>query len=185
MEETGNPAAGGSLGGEGGGRRLRPGMVATLAMAAMFAFGILAGVALDRHFMHGRPGGRDRREGLRFVPGMSMPSGPRPGPSGSDPMRQRANAEFARTLGLTPAQAAAVDSVMTHDFNAVNTLREEMRPRIEALVATTRQRIDSVLTPAQREKYHALLAEQQQRMERRERGGPGGSRDRRGGGPFP
>jgi len=159
--------------------------VATLAMAAMFAFGILAGVALDRHLLHGRSGGRDRRDGPRFVPGMSMPSGQRPGPAERDSMRSRANAEFARTLGLTPAQAAAVDSVMTHDFNEVNGLREEMRPRIEAIIATTRQRIDSVLTPAQREKYHALLADQQQRMQRRERGGPGGSGGRRGGPPFP
>lgn len=182
MEETGNPAAGGSLGGDRGRRRIRPGVIATLAMAAMFAFGILAGVALDRHLLHGRPGGRDRRDGPRFVPGMSMPSGPRPSPAGRDSMRLRANAEFARALGLTPAQAATVDSVMTHDFNEVNALREEMRPRIEAIIASTRQRIDSVLTPAQREKYHALLAEQQQRMQRRERGGPGG---RRGGPPFP
>jgi len=181
MEETGNPAAGGS-GGGGDRRRMRPGLVATLAMAAMFAFGILAGVALDRHLLHGRPGGRDRRDSLRFVPGMSMSPGPRPTPAGRDSMRSRANAEFARTLGLTPAQTAAVDSVMTHDFDEVNGLREEMRPRIEAIIATTRQRIDSVLTPAQREKYHALLAEQQQRMQRMERGGPGGLRVGR---PFP
>jgi hypothetical protein len=184
MDETGNPAAGGS-GGGGDRRRMRPGLVATLAMAAMFVFGILAGVALDRHLVHGRPGGRDRRDGPRFVPGMSMPSGQRPGPAERDSMRVRANAEFARSLGLTPAQAAAVDSVMTHDFNEVNALREEMRPRIEAIIATTRQRIDSVLTPAQREKYHALLAEQQERMQRRERGGSGGPGGRRGGPSFP
>jgi len=116
---------------------------------------------------------------------MSMPSGPRPTPAARDSIRSRANAEFARALDLTPAQAAAVDSVMTHDFNEVNALREEMRPRIEAIIATTRQRIDSLLTPAQREKYHALLAEQQERMQRRERGGPDGPGGRRGGPPFP
>ena len=184
MEETGSPSAGGSLGGDGGRRRLRPGIVATLAMAAIFAFGALAGVALDRHLLHGRRGDRDRREGPRFVPGMAMPAGPRAEPAARDSMRQRANAEFARALDLTPAQATAVDSVMSQDFRSVNALREEMRPRIEAIIAGTRQRIDSLLTPAQREKYHALLAEQQQRMERRQRDG-GGSGDRRGGRPFP
>jgi hypothetical protein len=182
MGETGNSAAETSLGGDGGRRRLRPGVVATLVMAAMFAFGVLAGVALDRHLLHGRRGDRDRGDGPRFVPGMAMPVGPRTEPAGRDSMRRRANAEFTRTLGLTPVQAAAVDSVMTHDFNDVNALREEMRPRIEAIIASTRQRIDSLLTPPQREKYHALLAEQQKRMQRRDRGGPG---ERRGGPPFP
>ena len=176
MEETGKPSASAPLGGDGGRRRLRPSLVATLAMAAIFVFGILAGVALDRHLMHGRRSDRDRRDGPRFVPGMDMPAGPRAEPAGRDSLRQRANADFARTLGLTPAQTTAVDSVMTQDFRSVNALREEMRPRIEAIITSTRQRIDSLLTPPQREKYHALLAEQQQRMQRMGRGGRGGLR---------
>lgn len=168
MEDRGDTTASASGGGEK--RPTRPGVVAALVMAAVFAFGVLAGVAFDRHLVHGREGGRDRREGPRFVPGLSMPAAPRASSSGADPMRRRGSDEFARALGLTPAQAAAVDSVMTQDFQSVNALREEMRPRIEAIIASTRQRIDSLLTPAQREKYHALLAEQQQRMQRRERG---------------
>ena len=179
MEDTGSSTAGAPLGGDGG-RRLRPSVVATLVMVTVFLFGMLAGGALDRHLLHGRMG-RDRRDGLRFVPGMSMPAGPRTPPAGADSMRRRGSEEFARALGLTPAQSSAVDSVMTQDFRSVNALREEMRPRIEAIIASTRQRIDSLLTPAQREKYHALLAEQQQRMQRRERGGPG---DGRGGPRF-
>jgi Spy/CpxP family protein refolding chaperone len=172
MEDTGSSTA--------GGRRMRPGVVATLVMIAVFAFGVLAGGAFDRHLMHSRTG-RDRRDGPRFVPGLSMPSGPRTPPAGADSMRRRGNEQFARALGLTPTQSAAVDSVMAQDFRSVNALREEMRPRIETIIAGTRQRIDSLLTPAQREKYHALLAEQQQRMQRRERGGPG---ERRGGPPY-
>lgn len=155
---------------------MRPGVVATLVMIAVFAFGVLAGGAFDRHLVHGR-GGRDRRDGPRFVPGQSMPIGPRTPPAGADSMRRRGNEQFAKALSLTPAQSSAVDSVMAQDFRSVNALREEMRPRIEAIIAGTRQRIDSLLTPAQREKYHALLAEQQQQMQRRERG-PG---ERRGG----
>jgi hypothetical protein len=159
---------------------MRPGVVATLVMVAVFAFGVLAGAAFDRHLMHGRAG-RDRRDGPRFVPGMSMPAGPRAPSATADSMRRRGNEQFAGALGLTPAQSSAVDSVMAQDFRSVNALREEMRPRIETIIAGTRQRIDSLLTPAQREKYHALLAEQQQRMQRRDRGGPG---ERRGGPPF-
>jgi Spy/CpxP family protein refolding chaperone len=180
MEETGNSMAGTSSGDDANRRRMRPGVVATLVMIAMFAFGALAGVALDRHLVHARGGGRDRGEGPRFVPGMSMPSNPRSSAAGRDSMRPRGGGEFAKALGLSAAQAAAVDSVMAQDFKAVSALREEMRPRIEAIIASTRQRIDSLLTPQQREKYHALIAEQQQRMQRRERGGP-----RRGGGGGP
>lgn len=175
MEDTG--VTGGTPRGDGGRRPPRPGVVATLVMVAVFAFGVMAGVALDRHLVHSRLEGRDRRDGPRYIPGMTMPAGPRPPMAGVDSMRRRGNAEFEKALGLTPAQAAAVDSVMTQDFQAVNALREEMRPRIEAIIGGTRQRIDSLLTPAQREKYHALLAEQQQRMQRRERGAPGGRRD--------
>ena len=158
---------------------MRPGVVATLVMIAVFAFGALAGVALDRHLVHSH-GGRERGEGPRFVPGMSMPSNPRPSSAGRDSMRPRGGGEFAKALGLSATQAAAVDSVMAQDFKAVSALREEMRPRIESIIASTRQRIDSLLTPQQREKYHALIAEQQERMQRRERGGP-----RRGGGGGP
>lgn len=171
MEDTGSPPASAAR------RASRPGVIATLVMIAVFAFGVVAGVALDRHLVHERMGGRDRRDGLRFVPGMSMSGGARTSPSGSDAMRRRGNEEFARALGLTPAQAAAVDSVMAQDFRSVDALREGMRPQIEAIIAGSRQRIDSLLTPAQRDKYHALLAEQQrqqqQRLQRRDRGGPG------------
>lgn len=175
MEDREGPASSTASGGRG---PARPGLVATLVMAAVFAFGVLAGVAVDRHLVHGRPGDRERRDGPRFVPGMAMPAGPRTPSAGPDSMRHRGSDEFARALGLTPAQRTAVDSVMTRDFQSVNALREEMRPRIEAIIASTRQRIDSLLTPAQRDTYHALLAEQEkQRQQRRGREG----RERRGG----
>jgi Spy/CpxP family protein refolding chaperone len=178
MEDTGRSPSGTPLAADGGRRPSRPGVVATLVMIVVFAFGALAGVALDRHLLHGRTEGRERRDGLRFVPGASM-AGPRTPAPGVDSMRRRGNQEFANALGLTSEQAAAVDSVMRQDFQSVNALREEMRPRIDAIIAGTRQRIDSLLTPAQREKYHALLAEQQKRMQRdRDEG------QRRGGRPF-
>jgi Spy/CpxP family protein refolding chaperone len=79
--------------------------------------------------------------------------------------------QFARNLDLTPAQKAAVDSVMAHEFATVNAIREEMWPRIRAVVDDTRQKIDSLLTPSQRDRYHALLARLEQ--DRRVRRGPG------------
>jgi Spy/CpxP family protein refolding chaperone len=183
MEDTGGSTSGAPLASGGGRRPARPGVIATLVMVVVFAFGVMAGVALDRHLLHGRQDGRERRDGFRFVPGTPMPAGPRTPPAGVDSMRRRGNQEFARALGLTPDQATAVDSVMRQDFQTVNALREEMRPRIDAIIAGTRQRIDSLLTPAQREKYHALLAEQEKRMQR-ERGERGEEGNRRGGRPF-
>jgi hypothetical protein len=57
---------------------------------------------------------------------------------------------------------------MAREFEAVAALREEMNPRLRALIETTRVRIDSLLTPPQREKYRALIAEQETRMRRME-----------------
>jgi hypothetical protein len=37
-----------------------------------------------------------------------------------------------------------------------------------AVMNDTRQKLDSLLTPEQRERYHALLAEQEQRFRARE-----------------
>jgi hypothetical protein len=177
MEDQGSSTTGAPLSDDGG-RRMRPSVVATLVMVAVFVFGVLAGAAVDRHLVHsGWMEGRPRRDGRLFVPGLSMPAGPRTPSAGADSMRRRASDEFTRALGLTAEQASAVDSVMARDFQAVNALREQMRPRIDSIIGGTRQRIDSLITPAQREKYHALLAQQQQRLERREGGGPG---ERRG-----
>ena len=146
--------------------RLTPGVVAAVVMFVVLVAGFFAGVAVDRGYRHHvlrfGPHGRSM-----FVPGGPMPP-MGPGPAGPRP-RPRVVDHFMRALDLTPAQASALDTIMAQDFAAVRSLREAMQPKVDSVVAVTRQRIDSVLTPAQRERYHAML-EEHGRM----RGRPGG-----------
>jgi hypothetical protein len=139
-------------------RGLAPRAMAALVMAAVLALGIAAGIALDRGPLHG---GRPRREDRVFVPG--APLREPPGPPRADRRHPASFDKFVRDLGLTPAQSAAVDSVMTQDFAAVRALRATLQPSVDSIVSRTRQRIDSILTPTQREKYRAMVADQQQR----------------------
>ena len=138
-------------------------MIAAVAMAAMFAVGVAFGIALDHRVLHRRPprsefavdGGRPR-----------MPFMMRPGIPGTGP--ERALDAFARDLALTSAQRTVADSILHHEFETANAIREESWPRMQAVMEETRRKLDSLLTPAQRERYRVLLSEQQQRFRARE-----------------
>jgi hypothetical protein len=53
------------------------------------------------------------------------------------------------------------DSILRHEFEAMNGIREHTWPQMQAIMDDTRRKLDSVLSPAQRERYHAMLAEQE------------------------
>jgi Spy/CpxP family protein refolding chaperone len=125
----------------------------TLALAAVIAallVGVLVGVALDRAVLQHRWWAH-RRFG---PPGALMMGDPR-----------RLSDRIARELDLTPAQRVRVDSIMARRIRDIEQVRQEVGPRVRQIFATTRAEIDSVLTPAQRERMHALFP--------RHRGGPG------------
>lgn len=112
-----------------------------LGILLVAAAGVASGVVLERRVLshrwereRGRPG--ERREG-----------GPR------HPMHER----FGRELGLTPAQAAKIDSIFASHRPAIDSARAAAEPKIRAIIEQTRREIDSVLTPAQREKMHARM----------------------------
>ena len=152
-------------------------VVAAVAMAAMFAVGVSFGIALDHRVLHSRPS-RDRFAGEPrlarapvFMPG-AMPGGGRrpPTPNENRPPRpERALDAFARELELTPEQLTVADSILRHEFDAVNGIREDTWPKMQAIMDDTRRKLDSVLSPSQRLRYHAMLAEQERRF--RPRGG--------------
>jgi hypothetical protein len=153
-------------------------LIAAVAMAAMFAVGVAFGIALDHRVLHRRPprlafdgGARGPRAPFLMppaVPGASRP----PSPNATGPRPERALDTFARDLGLTPAQRTVADSILRHEFEAASAIREESWPRMQAVMDDTRRKLDSLLTPAQRERYHALLAEQEQRFRGRDTGRP-------------
>jgi hypothetical protein len=148
--------------------------VAAVAMAAMFAVGVAFGIALDHRVLHRRParvafgGGGDRPRVPFMVPPALPGAGRPPSPNAIGPGSERAVDAFARDLALSPEQRAVADSILRHEFEEANAIREETWPRMEAVMNDTRRKLDSLLTPAQRERYHALLAEQEQRFRARE-----------------
>ncbi len=148
--------------------------IAGIAMAAMFAVGVAFGIALDHRVLHRRPprvafGGDPGRARPPFMVPPAIPgTGRPPSPNAIGPGPERAVDAFARDLALSPQQRTRADSILRHEFEAANAIREETWPRMEAVMNDTRQKLDSLLTPDQREQYHALLAEQEQRFRARE-----------------
>ena len=156
----------------------RSSVVAGIAMAAMFAVGVAFGIALDHRVLHRRPprpvfGGSPGRPGGPFMmPPMVPGAGRPPSPNAKGPRPERALDAFARDLALSPEQRSAADSILRHEFEAANAIRETTWPRLESVMNDTRRRLDSLLTPTQRERYRALLADQEQRFVSRSSGRP-------------
>jgi len=63
---------------------------------------------------------------------------------------------LAQELDLTPEQRTRVDSIMAQQMADFRHLQSTMRPRFDSVLATGQARLDSVLTPAQREKLRTL-----------------------------
>jgi Spy/CpxP family protein refolding chaperone len=122
--------------------------------------GFIGGVAADRAYRRNMMRGWiDHQPGPVFLPGMSLhPPGTvsiRVGERGGQ--RPVVVERFMRELDLSSAQSRQMDTIMLQDFAAVRSLREAMQPKVDSVVTLTRQRIDSVLTPEQRVRYHQLL----------------------------
>jgi len=151
-------------------------LIAAVAMAAMFAVGVAFGIALDHRVLHRRPRPSFADSGRARAPFMMPPAIPGatrpPEPNATGPGTERALDAFARDLALSPEQRTVADSILRHEFEAANAIREETWPRMQAVMADTRQKLDSLLTPVQRERYHALLATQEQRFRARDLGRP-------------
>jgi len=143
----------------GGPVRARAGATRAMALSLLVVVA-LAGMGLG--FAADRLAIRREREVTRRL-------GPGPGPFGSldgggrrgggrrgggDGMRER----FAHELDLTPEQQRRVDSIMAQQMSDFRRLRESMQPRFDSIIATAQGRLDSVLTPAQREKLKSLRA---------------------------
>jgi Spy/CpxP family protein refolding chaperone len=120
--------------------------IALIGVVALAGMGL--GFAADRLALHGR-----RSDMRRPGPGFGPPESrwgrePRRG----EGMRDR----FARELDLTPEQQRRVDSIMAQQTADFRRIREAMQPRFDSLLGQAQARLDSVLTPAQREKLKTL-----------------------------
>lgn len=72
--------------------------------------------------------------------------------------RREIRSEMSRELGLDAKQDSAIAVIMRRNAGQFQALRDEMRPRVEALVLQVRQQVDQVLTADQRERFHQLQA---------------------------
>ncbi|MCC7055354.1 MAG: hypothetical protein IT355_18925 [Gemmatimonadaceae bacterium] len=147
-------------------------LMAVLTVVAVLCVGIVAGIGLDRSLLHRRAdvrgsggggGGGGRRGGGGPFGIMDAP----PDTASRNRMRARIVRRIADDLTLTPAQVKSVDSIFVVRERQLDTLRARVGPQLDSLRDQMRASIDSVLTPAQREKF----ATSRQRMEQRRRGG--------------
>jgi Spy/CpxP family protein refolding chaperone len=123
-------------------------LVAALVVALALVTGLVLGVAVDRRVLLHRSGAFGGRAEF------GVHEGPRRGGPPPERMRQR----FAADLGLTSAQMAQVDSIMSRQMAERRTLEDTMGARIRVLMDSTRAAVDRVLTPEQRQKFAALRA---------------------------
>ncbi len=80
-------------------------------------------------------------------------------------------------LGLTPGQVDKIDTILREQFEKLEALRNEARPKINAIFESMKTSIDAVLTEEQRvawEKDTARLDRMFRRGMHRGPGGPGG-----------
>ena len=146
----------------GGAVKARAGATREMALALLVVValaGMGLGFAADRlATRHDRDGGRRPSPGLGPAFGPPDGGGRRGGGrrGGGDGTRER----FARELDLTPEQQRHVDSIMAEQMSDFRHLRESMKPRFDSVIATAQTRLDSVLTPAQREKLKTLRTQE-------------------------
>jgi Spy/CpxP family protein refolding chaperone len=129
--------------------------VAAAVIVMSLLTGVVLGVAVDRRVL--LPGGPffvHRTGGFR---GPGIPH------------------HLASELGLSPAQSAAVDSIMRHRMSQRDSLMAHTWPVMRQLLDSTRSDIERILTPEQRAKFEQLRY--------REFDGPPGIMIRRSDGP--
>jgi Spy/CpxP family protein refolding chaperone len=129
--------------------RLVAGIVIVLVFVAGVAVGCYVHQSMPRH----------------GFPGLAI-GGPPPGPPRE--LKGSILRRLDHDLELTPQQHARIDSVLTRRESDLRTLMSETRPRFEAIAARTRSEIQSVLTPAQQQKFAEITRRMDERRAKRD-----------------
>ena len=69
--------------------------------------------------------------------------------------------EFSDEIGLTPAQRAAVDSIMDERHRIIDSIMAPVRPQISAARESARKQIRARLTPDQGARFDAYVKRQE------------------------
>jgi Spy/CpxP family protein refolding chaperone len=157
--------------------KLGPRGQAVIVLALVATLGALAGVLGERIVAQQRAGALEATapRPFRGPPGM-MGRGPlasdattrAPGQRGANGMMRApaaAEVRYAERLStmieLTAEQQVAIDSIVTEERRRVSELTAQLEPRFRQIAQETRQRVEAVLTPEQREQMRTM---RQQRM---------------------
>ena len=110
---------------------------ALISVVALFVAGVSVGaLGLHLYYVHGEP------------------TSTRRGPDG--PLHRAFAERLENLLELTPEQQQQIAGIREESHRQANTMRREIRPRLRQHLEQTREKIQAVLTPEQREKLEAL-----------------------------
>ena len=123
--------------------RLRPRLLAVLALLLAAVGGVAAGVALDQSMSQSRHLGFLAR-GTAFRP-----------PPNRHPRSELLDRHDA-SLDLTGEQRVRVDSVLARREAEMRALRNQVRPRFDSIAGRTRTDLLQILTPEQRARFEEL-----------------------------
>ena len=123
--------------------RLRPRLLAVLALLLAAIGGVAAGVALDQSMWQSRHLGFLVR-GTAFRP-----------PPNRHPRSELLD-RLDASLDLTGEQRIRVDSVLARREADMRALRDQVRPRFDSIAGRTRTDLLQILTPEQRERFEEL-----------------------------
>jgi len=114
---------------------------AAVVLALCVSVGTIAGVVLDR---------------VLLIPhhiGRRPPRAPRPlWPANQEASRDR----LARELALSDSQRVQLDTVLSRQTARYRAAREQIQPQMDSIFAQTRVQIDSILSPAQRDRLREI-----------------------------
>lgn len=120
-----------------------------LVVVGVFILGCLTGASLDSAYrLHS---GGERREGR--------------GRRGKEDIFEN----MRRDLSLSDQQAMEIRAILEQTRNDYRALRTEVRPRYDALRQNSRTRIRALLTPEQRQRFDARVAERDARRDENDR----------------
>jgi len=115
-----------------------------LSLAGAFAAGVLGGLFAERSLIHPRHHTRAER-GPDHAPNLE---------------------EMGRELGLSPEQKEAIRQIFEKNDSRFKELYTETHERLSALRSEIKNQIDAVLTPEQKQKMEALIAQHGEQRKR-------------------
>ena len=121
-----------------------------LAVAVVFALGCATGAFLDSAYRLRAGAARGESRGGRRNP-------------------EHMFEKMRRELELDERQSAEVRKILDETRNEYRSLRSEARPRFDAIRQSARTRIRALLTPEQRQRFDARVAEMDARRDAEDR----------------